>query len=114
MQSVASSLVDQIDKEIELAKDNEGYGTVNVWNLMQCLALDVIGETAFGQTFHMLENGKHPVPTVISFRMKVGAFVMAYPFIAKMFLSGKADPRLEKVVSKNYAYMKHNINFGDL
>lgn len=98
MLSCTRSLVDQIEKEIAMTTDSEGYGTVNIWRLITCLGLDVIGETAFGQTFNMIENGQHPVPTIISLRMKLGAFVFAYPFIAKLFLSGKTDPRLQKVL----------------
>ena len=97
MKSVSRTLVVQIDKEIEETKDGSGYGTINVWNLMQCLALDVIGETAFGQTFQMVENGSHPVPAIISKRMKVGAYVVSYPAIAKRILTGAPDPRIEKV-----------------
>lgn len=97
MKSVSTTLVQQIDKEIELTKDKNGYGTINIWNLMQCLALDVIGETAFGQTFHMVENGTHKIPAIISFRMKVGAYVMAYPTISKLIFTGEPDPRLQGV-----------------
>jgi hypothetical protein len=97
MKYVSTTLVKQVDKEIKFTKDSHGYGTINVWNLMQCLALDVIGETAFGQTFHMVENGTHPVPSIIAFRMKVGAYVMAYPSLAKLVLTGEPDPRLVSV-----------------
>lgn len=86
-----------MDKEISSTKDSDGYGTVNIWYLMQCLALDVIGETAFGQTFSMVEDGSHPIPALIMRRLKVGALVISYPTIAQLFLSGTPDPRIENV-----------------
>lgn len=66
MATVTESLIHKIDSEIAQDYDNLNYGTVDIWSLVQRLALDVIGETAFGQTFNMVENNKHFVPAAIS------------------------------------------------
>lgn len=97
MRSVSLTLIKQVDKEVNLTKDSDGYGTVDIWRLMQCLALDVIGETAFGQTFHMLEDGTHPFPTLILRRLKIVALAMSYPTIAQMILTGSPHPRIVNV-----------------
>ncbi|RUS16985.1 cytochrome P450 [Endogone sp. FLAS-F59071] len=39
---------------------------LDLYLMMQNLALDIIGETAYGQTFDMVENGKHPLPHKIT------------------------------------------------
>lgn len=78
MTTVTESLVHKIDSEIAQDHDNLNYGTVDIWNLVQCLALDVIGETAFGQTFNMVEDNKHFVPSAISqgtiYTIAIGSF----------------------------------------
>lgn len=66
MTTVTESLIHKIDSEIAQDHDDLNYGTVDIWSLVQRLALDVIGETAFGQTFNMVEDNKHFVPSAIS------------------------------------------------
>jgi hypothetical protein len=66
MHKVTESLIYKIDSDIAKNSDELNYGTVDIWGLAQRLALDVIGETAFGQTFNMVENNDHFVPTAIS------------------------------------------------
>ena len=66
MHKVTESLVYKIDSDIAQNSDESNYGTVDIWGLAQRLALDVIGETAFGKTFNMVENNDHFVPTAIN------------------------------------------------
>ncbi|CAO3649524.1 unnamed protein product [Mucor fragilis] len=81
MAKVAESLVYKIDSEIALHGDKDNYASVDIWGLAQRLALDVIGETAFGQTFNMrlvssarkavLKNGGEPDPQLKEFMTDV-------------------------------------------
>lgn len=96
---VSRSMVDQVQKVIQSTIDEEGYGTVDMWKIMSCAALDVIGETAFGETFRMLEDGSHPVPKLVMLRMKLSAYVTAYPFFFKMFVKGPS-PKITNVKVK--------------
>lgn len=75
MHSVTQSFLKRIDQEIAKTRDADGYGVVDMWVLFQCLALDIIGETAFGQTFNMIENNDHFVPRTITSGMKVAQYV---------------------------------------
>ncbi|KAG2216004.1 hypothetical protein INT46_007064 [Mucor plumbeus] len=97
MHKVTESLIYKIDSDIAKNNDELNYGTVDIWGLAQRLALDVIGETAFGQTFNMVENNDHFVPTAISEEMRATAISILYPTLAKLFLKngGKADPKLK-------------------
>jgi cytochrome P450 len=99
MASVTCSLVDQIAIDIEKSKDTEGYGTVDLWSLMQRFALDIIGETAFGQTFDMIKNNSHFVPGAIKKELKVKVFSALFPFLTRVFLpaSRKSHPYIHSV-----------------
>lgn len=99
MAKVAESLVYKIDSEIALHGDKDNYASVDIWGLAQRLALDVIGETAFGQTFNMVENNDHFVPAAITDGMRATAISVLYPLLAKLFLKngGEPDPQLKEV-----------------
>ncbi|CAO0790909.1 unnamed protein product [Mucor circinelloides] len=101
MAKVAESLVYKIDSEIALNSDKDRYAKVDIWGLAQRLALDVIGETAFGQTFNMVENNDHFVPGAITNEMRETAVSVLYPLLAKIFLKngGGPDPELRKFMT---------------
>ncbi|KAF1799833.1 cytochrome P450 CYP5313 [Mucor lusitanicus] len=101
MAKVAESLVHKIDSEIVLQGDKDSYASVDIWGLAQRLALDVIGETAFGQTFNMVENNDHFVPGAITDEMRATAVSVLYPLLAKLFLKngGEPDPQLRKFMT---------------
>jgi hypothetical protein len=101
MATVTESLIKKVDNEITKEHDDNNYGTVDIWKLMQCLALDVIGETAFGQTFNMIENNSHFVPVAISEDMRTTAISVTYPILSKLFIkdSDKTNPKLTKVTA---------------
>ncbi|KAI9473437.1 MAG: cytochrome P450 [Benjaminiella poitrasii] len=101
MTSVAKSLVCKIDEEIEKEHDEFNYGIIDIWSLMQRLTLDVIGETAFGETFHMIENNSHFVPAAITQEMRRSAISIMYPILSKIFMknAGQTDPKLTKFLT---------------
>lgn len=75
MDKTLQSFIQKIDKDIKATRNQDGYGNVDLWVLFQCLALDIIGETAFGETFHMIENNNHPVPGSIGKSLMVAHHV---------------------------------------
>ncbi|KAL1933626.1 hypothetical protein VTP01DRAFT_7716 [Rhizomucor pusillus] len=82
MHQTTKAFVNKIDKDIKATQAADGYGTVNLWVLFQCLALDIIGETAFGRSFDMLENNEHFVPRTIGNNMKINHYLMSEPLMA--------------------------------
>jgi hypothetical protein len=92
--SVTRTLLKQIDKETQKTRDSFGYGTVNIWNLIQYLATDVLGEVAFGESFRMVEDGNHVVAKTIIKRVSYLAFAMSYPSISKLPFSGKLSQQI--------------------
>lgn len=75
MSQTTEALLDRIDQDIEATRGENSYGTVDLWILLQCLAIDIIGETAFGQSFHTLNQSNHFVPATIDSFTKAGTYV---------------------------------------
>ncbi|KAL9539184.1 hypothetical protein PS6_011313 [Mucor atramentarius] len=107
MKGVSKSMIDQVQKDIQSTIDEEGYGTVDLWRIMSSTALDIIGETAFGETFHMLEDGTHPLPKLVMLRMKLAAYVSAYPSFFKIFIKGPS-PKIMNFVKGIYEKRKNS------
>ncbi|ORZ00125.1 cytochrome P450 [Syncephalastrum racemosum] len=84
MDNTTDAFLKRINEDIAKTADTDGYGTVDMWVLFQCLALDIIGETAFGQSFDMLENNDHFVPKTITGSMKAAHYFMTDPLIGPL------------------------------
>jgi hypothetical protein len=100
MTSMTEIFIEKINKEIEKTKDTDlGYGVVDIWSLYRCLALDVIGETAFGQSFDMIENNSHFIPPAITEEIKAAAINTMIPSYIKFFMKGMStlDPCIDTV-----------------
>jgi hypothetical protein len=108
MTTVTESLIEKIDNEIEKEHDKNNYGTVDIWNLVQYLALDIIGKTAFGQAFNMIENNRHFVPAAIGEEMRSSTISVMYPILSKLFIkdADKTNPKLTKVTATRYPSRK--------
>ncbi|CDH57423.1 p450 monooxygenase [Lichtheimia corymbifera JMRC:FSU:9682] len=81
MAKTNDAMVTRIDNDIAKTHNADGYGTVDMWLIFQYLALDIIGETAFGETFNMLEKSDHPVPRAITKNMQTGSYLMSHPIL---------------------------------
>ncbi|KAI9255171.1 cytochrome P450 [Phascolomyces articulosus] len=84
MRETTQSFIDRIDRDINETKNENGYGQVDIWILLQYLALDIIGETAFGKTFHMLEGNDHVVPRTISISMEKSSYLVTHPILGPL------------------------------
>src|SRR5947208_2377715 len=66
MSSCTKALVKKIDSMITTSiNDNNTNPVINIYGLIQACTLDIIGETAFGESFRLVEKGVHPLPTKI-------------------------------------------------
>lgn len=45
-------------------------GHINICSFMNRLSLDIIGETAFGESFHMVQDDNHPIPKQMAKTLK--------------------------------------------
>lgn len=97
---VANSLVEKIDSVIAEKSEADGYGQVDMWTLLKCYALDVIGETAFGDSFNMIEDNNHFIPEAINDELKESAISAMFPLF-KIFLKngGRTNPKITEVIT---------------
>ncbi|CAG8850400.1 30598_t:CDS:2, partial [Racocetra persica] len=70
---------------------------INLYQLIQFCALDIIGETAFGGSFNMVEKECHPLPIKIFEEMKRRVMCYTFPYLKIFF---KKDPWCDEFVSK--------------
>ena len=105
MQSCITSLVNQIKTATSLtSKSNSsvqfnenGLPILNIHQLVQAASLDIIGETAFGGSFHLIESGTHPLPGKVFQELKRRVSYHTFPFM-RPFL--KKDPWIDEFIQK--------------
>ncbi|CAG8472742.1 11680_t:CDS:2 [Paraglomus brasilianum] len=96
MHSCVQTLVGIIHNTV-MNNSSEKPTTVNLYQYVQAAAFDIIGETAFGESFKLLENGKHPLPIKVFEELRKRVLRATFPFL-KPFL--QQDPYTEEFVTK--------------
>ncbi|KAI8079930.1 cytochrome P450 [Halteromyces radiatus] len=87
MHDMLQNLLDKIYSKV--GDHPEQGAVVDIWKLWQHLGLDVIGTTAFGQTFDMIKNESHPVPDSIASEMRWSNWIIAHPYLTKILTLGR-------------------------
>lgn len=75
MHDCIHTLVRKVDELLENPRAVKGKkvlpkGHIDICSFMMRLSLDIIGETAFGQSFDMVLDDSHPVPGVMARTLK--------------------------------------------
>ncbi|CAI2163281.1 713_t:CDS:2 [Funneliformis geosporum] len=89
MQSCIKTLVKKLnstsksDPSIQINKN--GLPIVNIYQLVQATTLDIIGETAFGGSFNLIENGEHPLPGKVFQELKRRVLNHTFPYLKPFF-----------------------------
>uniref|UniRef100_A0A1D1XVI9 Cytochrome P450 3A21 n=1 Tax=Anthurium amnicola TaxID=1678845 RepID=A0A1D1XVI9_9ARAE len=77
-------LIEKLSSVIKENAPNEG-AVVNIYKMINHTTMDVIGETAFGGSFNMIQNGNHPLPSEVvlelSRRVMRNLFPILKPFM---------------------------------
>ncbi|CAG8511675.1 17679_t:CDS:10 [Funneliformis caledonium] len=92
MQSCLRDLTTKLDESIDNDKKIHG-AIVNIYELIRNTAMDIIGETAFGESFSIVKNGNHPLPR-LTFRELVRRVLCSTFPALKLFL--KMDPFIDE------------------
>ncbi|KAI9205317.1 cytochrome P450 [Polychytrium aggregatum] len=97
MDKCITSTFDHLDYlHAQEASGNPAYVTIDLWRFLGCFALDVIGETAFGLSFNMIEKQAHPLPSAIVRRFYFTITAYVFPWIRYLFfLPGVRDERAD-------------------
>ncbi|ORX46274.1 cytochrome P450 [Hesseltinella vesiculosa] len=81
------AMIHKVDTQLQA--NNNQPTAIDTWKMWQSLALDIIGTTAFGQSFNMIENESHPVPDTISWEMRHSSWAANHPFLVKLLTLGR-------------------------
>src|SRR6185436_3927736 len=103
MRSCVQTLVGIIHDAV-INNNSEKPTTINLYQCVQAVAFDIIGETAFGESFKLLENGEHPLPIKVFQELRRRVLRASFPFL-KPFL--QQDPYTEEVSIK-----QHDVHVG--
>ncbi len=79
MQPIMRQCVDVALKRLDdlCNQDPSGVAVVDSCNLVQSLAVDIIGDTTFGQSFNVVENGSHPLPQKL--KQALRTYLISHP-----------------------------------
>ncbi|CAG8590832.1 10618_t:CDS:2 [Paraglomus brasilianum] len=95
MHSCVQALLQKIHDTI-ISNGSEKPARINIYQWVQATAIDVIGETAFGGSFNILENGDHPLPKKIFEELRNRIIRATFPFL-RPFLP--QDPYTEEFIT---------------
>lgn len=103
--------IEKLNRECDVASSDEGVA-IDMQNLIQSLAVDIIGVTTFGQSFNVVQNGSHPLPDQIKKALKLSGLLMFIPWIRKVPFLPTRDPYVDSftadIVEKRRAILKGN------
>ncbi|KAG2187650.1 hypothetical protein INT44_005340 [Umbelopsis vinacea] len=96
LESVIDDMVAKVEGDISAAEaSGNPEAVIDLWHLTQAVALDAMGECAFGETFGMIKNGSHPLPKRLTEGVRRGSIFFTNGFLGKLVkMSGikMADP----------------------
>ncbi|CAG8512575.1 9057_t:CDS:2 [Paraglomus occultum] len=95
MRSCVQTLVGLIHDAV-MNNNSEKPTIINIYQCVQAATFDIIGETAFGESFRLLENGEHPLPIKVFQDLRRRVLRATFPFL-KPFL--RQDPYTEEFVA---------------
>jgi benzoate 4-monooxygenase len=76
LESVIDDMVEKVEGDVNAAEaSGNPQAVVDLWHLTQAVALDAMGECAFGETFGMIKNGSHPLPKLLTEGVRRGSIV---------------------------------------
>ncbi|KAG0304428.1 hypothetical protein BGZ98_005520 [Dissophora globulifera] len=91
MHECISVLLQKIDEVLDDPKSVKkgtkvlAPGHINVYSFMMRLSLDIIGETAFGQSFDMVQDDSHPLPSKLAKTLKRSMQQTMNPWMKRIF-----------------------------
>ncbi|KAI8065565.1 cytochrome P450 [Gongronella butleri] len=83
MDDCLRAMLTRLDNEIDASPRADGYVTIDLWKMLGMLALDIIGSTAFGESFDMVNDSDHYIPTSINNIMRAAAKTVMFPRLIK-------------------------------
>ncbi|KAF5683755.1 fusarin C cluster-transporter [Fusarium circinatum] len=92
MKSCVDAAVAHLDK---LCDNPSKTATINLQHFIHGLAIDIIGITTFGGSFHVVENGSHPLPSRLKVGMRISAILQLMSWVKYIPFLPTRDPYIE-------------------
>ncbi|ORZ02515.1 cytochrome P450 [Syncephalastrum racemosum] len=84
MNSGIKKLVRKIDSEIAAAPKVDSYGTVDIFHLIKCTAIDMVCEICFDSSVDVLENDPYSVRKTIDVFLEATAKLISHPLVGPL------------------------------
>ncbi|RJE23813.1 Cytochrome P450 [Aspergillus sclerotialis] len=81
MQNCIDNLVDKLRKECANTENKVDGTVVDIYHFIHATAVDIIGETIFGQPFNILDTGSHPLLEHINIGLKITGILQFAPIL---------------------------------
>ncbi|CAG8474783.1 15421_t:CDS:2 [Dentiscutata heterogama] len=83
LEPLMRSCTDVLLQKISSLSNNSNNvdNTLNIYELIQACTLDIIGETAFGGSFNIVEKGNHPLPEKVFQELKRRVMCHTFPYL---------------------------------
>ncbi|KAM5344953.1 hypothetical protein ACJ41O_010815 [Fusarium nematophilum] len=94
MKSCVDAGVAHLDKLCDNSS-NSSTVIINLQHFIHGLAIDTIGATTFGGSFHVVENGSHPLPSRLKAGMRISAVMQLISWVKYIPFLPKRDPYIE-------------------
>lgn len=73
-----------------------GTTVVDIHRLMRALAVDIIGATTFGESFHVVQQGSHPLPKKIEYSLLLSGIFQFLPWLKGLPGFPTRDPYIDQ------------------
>ncbi|KAI8143138.1 cytochrome P450 [Fennellomyces sp. T-0311] len=87
MVSSVESFIRRIDSDIEETRNQNGFGQVDIWDLLIRLAVQIIGQAALGTDLKTLQIDDHPIPRNLRRDSEKVALVFTHPILSNLVLA---------------------------
>ncbi|RHZ87763.1 hypothetical protein Glove_30g32 [Diversispora epigaea] len=111
IQSVIKSLIKKINVTLDVDSNDSNGTVINLSKMIHECTMDIVGETAFGCSFKMIENGDLPLIRKIFEERRRRSLISLFP-ILKPFKP--ADPYIENFARDLLKNRRQNIRREDL
>lgn len=98
MQGCIARLTEALDARCTAS--GSGVARVDMQHLIQSLAVDIIGITTFGQHFHVVETGSHPLPERLKQALKLSGLLQFMPWIRRIPFLPQRDPYVDSFTAE--------------
>ncbi|KAL4936460.1 hypothetical protein BDV06DRAFT_227874 [Aspergillus oleicola] len=115
MRSCIDTMMEKLGQEYKITGGQKDGAVVDIYHFIHATAVDIIGETVFGQSFNLLEVGSHPLPEHIAIGLTITGILQFAPIIrmiVRLPFFPKREPYIDgftrEIIEKRRAVLHTN------